>query len=76
MIKLWAVIALVILAALLVSIPVSVQPTRNGLEIGISEANAITYRRARVTHRRVYRRTARRVYRGTGVYYGARRCYC
>ncbi len=77
--KILAVIGLLLAAAVFASIPVSPQITsRGGIGLTIDQAQAQTYRRARVTARRVNRRSyryARRAYRrGYGVapsYYGA-----
>jgi hypothetical protein len=64
MMKVWSVIGLLFTAVVLASIPVSPQMTQQrGIELRVDEAQAITYRRARVTARRVGRRTYRRVRR-------------
>jgi hypothetical protein len=53
----------ILLAALvLIAIPVSPQITPRGVELSVDHADAYTYRRARVTTRRVVRRTYRRNY--------------
>jgi hypothetical protein len=67
--KLWCIFALLIAAVFLTAIPVSPQWSRtSGLELKVDTAEAITYRRARVTSRRVarrdYRYTRRAVRRG------------
>jgi hypothetical protein len=76
--KAWSVIGLLFAAAILATVPVSPQVTSSGVELSVDQAQAQTYRRARVTARRVSRRSyryARRAYRrGYGVapsYYGA-----
>ena len=52
----------------LATIPVSPQVTPGGVELSVDQAQAVTYRRARVTSRRVnrraYRHTRRAVRRG------------
>ena len=52
----------------LATIPVSPQVTPRGVELSVDQAQAVTYRRARVTarrvDRRVYRHTRRAVRRG------------
>jgi hypothetical protein len=58
--KAWSVIGLLFAAAIPAAIPVSPQVTpRGGLELSVDEAQAITYRRARVTARREARREHR-----------------
>jgi hypothetical protein len=76
--KTWSVIGLLFAAAILATVPVSPQVTSSGVELSLDQAQAQTYRRARVTARRVGRRSyryARRAYRrGYAVapsYYGA-----
>ena len=76
--KAWSVIGLLFAAAILATVPVSPQVTSSGVELNLDQAQAQTYRRARVTARRVGRRSyryARRAYRrGYAVapsYYGA-----
>ena len=76
--KAWSVIGLLFAAAILATVPVSPQVTSSGVELSLDQAQAQTYRRARVTARRVGRRSyryARRAYRrGYAVapsYYGA-----
>jgi hypothetical protein len=76
--KAWSLIGLLFAAAILVTVPVSPQVTSSGVELSLDQAQAQTYRRARVTARRVGRRSyryARRAYRrGYAVapsYYGA-----
>jgi hypothetical protein len=76
--KAWSVIGLLFAAAILATVPMSPQVTSSGVELSLDQAQAQTYRRARVTARRVGRRSyryARRAYRrGYAVapsYYGA-----
>ncbi len=58
--KAWSIIGLLFAAAILATVPVSPQVTpRGGLELTIDKAEAYTYRRARVTARRVGRRSYR-----------------
>lgn len=59
--KAWMVIALLFATVMLVVVPVSPRVSSYGLELSTDQAQAQTYRRARVTSRRV----DRRVYRGT-----------
>ena len=84
--KLSCIFALLIAAVCLTAIPVSPQWSRtSGLELKVDTAEAITYRRARVTSRRVarrdYRYTRRAVRRGayvgaaTGAYRRGCTCY-
>ena len=64
--KAWSVIGLLFAAAVLATIPVSGQVTPRGVELSVDQAQAVTYRRARVTARRVGRREfrqERRAYR-------------
>jgi hypothetical protein len=71
--KAWSIIGLLFAAAILATIPVSPQVTSRGVELGVDQAQAITYGRYRRVHRRVYRRNyryARRAYR-RAYYYGA-----
>jgi hypothetical protein len=76
--KALSVIGLLLAAVILATVPVSPQVTSSGVELSLDQAQAQTYRRARVTARRVGRRSyryARRAYRrGYAVapsYYGA-----
>ena len=66
--KAWSVIGLLFAAAVLATIPVSGQVTSRGVELSVDQAQAVTYRRARVTARRVgrreYRQERRAVRRG------------
>ena len=56
-------IGLLFAATVLVMIPVSPQVTSRGVELSIDQAQAVTYRRARVTARRVDRREFRQTRR-------------
>jgi hypothetical protein len=57
--KAWSVIGLLFAAAILTSIPISPQVTPRGVELSVDQAQAVTYRRARVTARRAGRREFR-----------------
>ena len=58
--KSWSVIGQLFAAAVLATIPVSPLVTmQRGIELSVDQAQAITYRRARVTERRVARREFR-----------------
>jgi hypothetical protein len=57
----FSIVGLLFAAVVLAAIPVSPQVTSRGLELSVDQAQAVTYRRARVTARRV----DRRVYRHT-----------
>jgi hypothetical protein len=57
--KAWSVIGLLFAAAIFATIPISPQVTQRGVELSVDEAQAVTYRRARVTARRVGRREHR-----------------
>jgi len=57
--KAWSVIGLLFAAAVLATIPVSGQITPRCVELSVDQAQAVTYRRARVTARRVGRREFR-----------------
>ena len=63
-----SIVGLLFAAVVLATIPVSPQVTPRGVELGVDQAQAVTYRRARVTARRVdrrdYRHTRRAVRRG------------
>src|SRR6516162_590483 len=64
--KAWSVIGLLFAAAIFATIPISAQVTPRGVELSADQAQAVTYRRARVTARRVGRREyryERRAYR-------------
>jgi hypothetical protein len=56
-----SIVGLLFAAVVLATIPVSPQVTPRGVELSVDQAQAVTYRRARVTARRV----DRRVYRHT-----------
>ena len=64
----YSIVGLLFGAVVLATIPVSPQATPRGVELSVDRAEAITYRRARVTARRVdrrdYRHTRRAVRRG------------
>jgi hypothetical protein len=70
--KLWSVIGLLFTAAILATMPVSPQVTQRGVELSVSEAQAITYGRARRVTRRAYRRSgyAAPGYGAVGATYG------
>ena len=63
-----SIVGLLFAAVVLATIPVSPQVTPRGLELSVDQAQAVTYRRARVTARRVgrreFRQTRRAVRRG------------
>ena len=63
-----SILGLLFAAVVLATIPVSPQVTPRGVELSVDQAQAWTYRRARVTARRVdrrdYRYTRRAVRRG------------
>jgi hypothetical protein len=61
--KAWSVIGLLFAAAIFATIPMSAQVTPRGVELSADQAQAVTYRRARVTARRVGRREFRHVRR-------------
>jgi len=62
-----SIVGLLFAAVVLATIPVSPQVTPRGVELSVDQAQAVTYRRARVTarrvNRRVYRHTRRAVRR-------------
>jgi hypothetical protein len=64
----YSIVGLLFGAVVLATIPVSPQATPRGVELSVDRAEAITYRRARVTARRVdrrdFRQTRRAVRRG------------
>ena len=77
--KAWSVIGLLFAAMIFAMVPISPQVTPRGVELSVDQAQAITYRRARVTARRVERRAYRSaayavgagaVGYGVGAYYG------
>ena len=59
--RVFSLLGLAIASCLVATIPVSPQVTPRGVELSVDQAQAMTYRRARVTARRV----DRRVYRHT-----------
>ncbi len=63
-------VGLLFAAVVLATISLSPQVTPRGVELSVDQAQAITYRRARVTARRVDRRTYRHTRRAVrhGVY--------
>jgi hypothetical protein len=67
--KAWSVIGLLFAAAIFATIPISPKVTSRGVELSADQAQAVTYRRARVTARRTARREHRQerraVRRGT-----------
>ena len=65
-----SIVGLVFAAVVLAMIPVSPQVTPRGLALSVDQAQAVTYRRARVTARRVGRRDYRQTRRAVrhGVY--------
>ncbi|MBR1203021.1 MULTISPECIES: hypothetical protein [Bradyrhizobium] len=66
----FSIIGLLFAAVVLATVPVSPQVTPRGVELSVDQAQAITYRRARVTARRVDRRDFRQTRRAVrrGVY--------
>ena len=54
--RVFSLLGLAIASGLVATIPVSPQVTPRGLELSVDQAQAVTYRRARVTARRVDRR--------------------
>ena len=65
-----SIVGLLFAAMMLAMIPVSPQVTPRGAELSVDQAQAMTYRRARVTARRVDRRVYRHTRRAVryGVY--------
>jgi hypothetical protein len=65
-----SIVGLLFAAVMLAIIPVSPQVTPRGVELSADQAQAYTYRRARVTARRVDRRVYRHTRRAVryGVY--------
>ena len=55
----FSIVGLLFAAVVLAAIPVSPQVSSRGLEVSVDQAQAVTYRRARVTARRVDRRDYR-----------------
>ena len=70
----FSLLGLAIASGLVATIPVSPQVTPRGVELSVDQAQAVTYRRARVTARRVNRRAYRHTRRACGVVFinGAR----
>jgi hypothetical protein len=58
-----SIVGLLFAAVVLAAIPVSPQVTPRGVSLSVDKAQAVTYRRARVTARRVGRREYRHVRR-------------
>ena len=65
-----SIVGLLFAAVMVAMIPVSPQVTPRGVELSVDHAQAYTYRRARVTARRVDRRVYRHTRRAVryGVY--------
>ena len=65
-----SIVGLLFAAMMVAMIPVSPQVTPRGVELSVDQAQAYTYRRARVTARRVDRRVYRHTRRAVryGVY--------
>jgi hypothetical protein len=61
--RIFSLLGLAIASGLLATIPVSPQVTPRGVELSVDQAQAVTYRRARVTARRVDRRDFRQTRR-------------
>jgi hypothetical protein len=61
--KVCSLVGLLFAATVLATIPVSPQLTPRGVELSVDQAQAVTYRRARVTARRVDRRDFRQTRR-------------
>jgi hypothetical protein len=59
----YSIVGLLFGAVVLATIPVSPQATPRGVELSVDRAEAMTYRRARVTARRVDRRDFRQTRR-------------
>ena len=57
--RVFSLLGLAIASGLVATIPVSLQVTPRGVELSVDQAQAVTYRRARVTARRVDRGTHR-----------------
>ena len=58
-----SIVGLLFAAVMLAMIPVSPEVTPRGVELSVDQAQALTYRRARVTARRVDRRDFRQTRR-------------
>ena len=52
--KAWSVIGLLFTAAIIATMPVSLRVTPLGVELGVNQAQAITYGHYRRVHRRSY----------------------
>ena len=61
--KVCSLVGLLFAATVLATIPVSPQLTQRGVELSVDQAQAVTYRRARVTARRSDRRDFRQTRR-------------
>jgi hypothetical protein len=61
--KVCSLVGLLFAATVLATIPVSPQLTQRGVELSVDQAQAMTYRRARVTARRNDRRAFRQTRR-------------
>jgi len=61
--KVCSIVGLLFAATVLATIPVSPQLTSRGVELSVDQAQAVTYRRARVTARRNDRRDFRQTRR-------------
>ena len=61
--KVCSLFGLLFAATVLATIPVSPQLTTRGVELSVDQAQAVTYRRARVTARRTDRRDFRQTRR-------------
>jgi hypothetical protein len=68
MMKTWSVIGLLLTAAIIAAMPISLQVTLRGLELGVSQAQAVYYGHYRRGYRRAYRRGY--YYGGSGYFYG------
>ncbi|BAL12168.1 hypothetical protein JQ582_05325 [Bradyrhizobium japonicum] len=60
--RVFSLLGLAASSLVVATIPVSPQVTPHGVELSVDQAQAYTYRRARVTTRRVSRRAYRRGY--------------
>jgi hypothetical protein len=73
--KLWSVIGLLFMVAILATMPISPQVTQRGVELMIDQAQAITYGRYSRVTRRAYRRAGYAAAAGLAAvavgYYGA-----
>jgi len=57
--KTWSVVGLLCAATIFAMVPISPQVTPFGVEMSVDQAQTVTYRRGRVTARRVGRREYR-----------------